>query len=120
MLLGFQQAILRESLAEDGLAVLGRGLGLHALLRRLAAMYGAPGVAPAVPAAEGGPRQALVLLLNVPKEQLRLLAEDVLLDAGLAQPGGLAPPLPLRVVNQEVTAAERARIYAAGGCVAAS
>ena len=53
----------------------------------LCTMYGREGTAPAVRNAEGGPQQALVFLLNVSKEQLLLLEEDLLLEGDLAGPG---------------------------------
>ena len=34
-MLGYQEAILSEALEEDGLTVLGRGLGLHSILLQL-------------------------------------------------------------------------------------
>ena len=38
-MLGYQEAILSEALEEDGLTVLGRGLGLHSILLQLIRIY---------------------------------------------------------------------------------
>ena len=110
-MLGYQEAILSEALEEDGLTVLGRGLGLHSILLQLIRIYSKVGTRPAVPAAEGGPRQALVFVLNVGKEQQEQLQEDLSAVSGV---------LPIRFVNQEVGVAERAAVYLEGGCVIAT
>ena len=112
-MLGFQEAILSEALAGDGLSVLGRGLGLHGILAQLVRIYSAAGTAPAVAAANGGPRQALVFVLNVGKEQQQQLEEDLSTVSG---PGSYT----LRFVNQEVGATERSKVYLQGGCVIAT
>ena len=85
-MLGFQEAILSEALAEDGLTVLGRGLGLHGILAQLVRIYSAAGTAPAVAAADGGPQQALVFVLNVGKDQQQQLEEDLSTVTGTHSP----------------------------------
>jgi DNA excision repair protein ERCC-4 len=110
-MLGFQEAILSEALAEDGLTVLGRGLGLHGILAQIVRIYSAAGTAPAVAAADGGPQQALVFVLNVGKDQQQQLEEDLSTVTGTHS---------LRFVNQEVGTAERAKVYLQGGIVIAT
>ena len=80
--------------------MLGRGMGLHAILLHLAQMYGREGTAPSVAASEGGPHQALVFLVNTSKEQLLLLEEDLLLQGDLAAGTGQRRTRPIRIVNQ--------------------
>jgi DNA excision repair protein ERCC-4 len=108
----FQEAIRSAVLAEDGLTVLGRGLGLHSILAQLIRIYSAEGTAPAVAAADGGPQQALVFVLNVGRDQQEQLQEDLSTVSGAFRP--------IRFVNQEVGTSERAKVYLEGGCVIAT
>ncbi|KAL1915153.1 uncharacterized protein VTP21DRAFT_7634 [Calcarisporiella thermophila] len=91
--LEFQRQIVTELLAEDGLLILARGLGLPSILCALLQIYSAP--------------EHLVLLLNTNQEEETALREELAVN-GVKQPG-------LRVINNETPASERSEIYKSGG-----
>ena len=93
-MLPFYGAMMEQLLEQDGLLVLGEGLGLPRLLASFVAMH----------AAQGG---GLVLLLGCQDWQKRAL-----LHALAAQ--DVPPPAD---VTAELSIAERLAHYAAGGCV---
>ncbi|KAI8870553.1 hypothetical protein GQ42DRAFT_122126 [Ramicandelaber brevisporus] len=89
--LAFQQRAFEELIEEDGLLVLGRGLGLQQILVHMLRCYSDPRV--------------LVLLLNVQSEELAILRSHV-------------PSL--SVIVGETSAAERNRLYKQGGVISIS
>ena len=93
VLLSFVREVVEQQVQQDGLTVLGEGLGLHAVLAALVRVQQAQG---------GG----LVLLLGCADHQKRALLHDL-------GPGGPTPG----DVTAELSIAERLACYAAGGCL---
>ena len=93
VLLSFVREVVEQQVAQDGLTVLGEGLGLHAVLAALVR----------VQAAQGG---GLVLLLGCADHQKRALLQDL-------GPDGPTPG----DVTAELSIAERLACYSAGGCL---
>jgi hypothetical protein len=122
LLLPYQREILAEVIAEDALVVLGRGLGLHALLTELIRHYRAPagtmGIG-LVRAMGAPPRLPLVFLLNVSKDYQEHLEKDLSGGADGAGGGGGGTPV-IRFVNQEVSVGQRGAMYLEGGVVIAT
>jgi DNA excision repair protein ERCC-4 len=92
-MLGFVREAVEQQVAQDGLTVLGEGLGLHAVLAALVRVQHAQG---------GG----LVLLIGCADHQKRALLHDL----------GDSVPTP-DDVTAELSIAERLARYAAGGCL---
>ena len=92
--MSFHAAILSQLVEEDGLAVLGEGMGLSRLLSASLRLQ----------AAQGG---GLVLVLGCAEWQKRAVVQE------LAAEGTPAPP----DVTADVSLAERLASYSAGGCV---
>ncbi|KAL6072820.1 DNA repair endonuclease XPF, variant 2 [Balamuthia mandrillaris] len=92
MVLPFQRQILEDMLEEDGLLVLGRGLGLHKIVLNFLKLHCVP--------------NNLVFLLNTNPAEQELFIED-LRSEGVSR-------LPI-VVNTDYNAAERTALYLKGG-----
>ncbi|OZJ03595.1 hypothetical protein BZG36_03031 [Bifiguratus adelaidae] len=95
--LAYHREIITELLAEDGLLILGRGLGLRRIQSTILRIYDEP--------------QNLVIILNLQADEEEALQEDMESEAHER----VAPGLGLRRIEYETPAEQRNEIYRAGG-----
>lgn len=97
VLLDYQRQMLTELLAEDGLLVVGKGLGLERLVMTLIKIHAQP--------------SNLVLLIHASAEECQRYKEE-------SRELGVPLAASLKTVNNETLASERAALYQAGGVLA--
>ena len=106
-MLRYQESILQEILAQDGLVILGRGLGLHSILLQLLRVFGSD----PSKISDTGPARPLIFFVNISKEQQEGLQDDL---------STTPTTRPIRFINQEVGVGQRGKVYMEGGCVIAT
>ncbi|KAG0301963.1 hypothetical protein BGZ98_007898 [Dissophora globulifera] len=97
--LAFQKEIVAELVAEDGLLVMAKGLGLRNILGAFLQIYSQP--------------QNLVLLINTNAEEEATLRDDLLRSPSVGQGGAY-----FRSITSEQSLAERSELYRFGGVMA--